>query len=425
MNLSTTEKAPSPNLIIPHFIFGGLSLVLVAFLAMLNPDSLTQHYFNPTLLALTHLLVLGFITMISIGALYQLIPVILEVKLYSEKMGWFTFFFFSSGILLLVVSFWIFSFNLLFQIAASFIFIAILLFKVNVILTSKNVLHKSIEKQFIITSIGWLFLTIIAGILFGLNFTWHFFSISHLELLKLHAHIGMIGWFMLLIMGVGSRLFPMFMLSYGINKKPLNKAYYFVNFGLILLVIALFLTLKLLIYIAALLIIVGIIHFLLFILKTYKKRAKKKLDLALKKAVLAVCLSILPIIILTFLLTTYQIQNKLSISLSIIYGITIFIGFFTMLIMGLTYKTLPFIIWLDVYKKLIGKQTTPLPKDLYSERILNLQFYLFVPSIWILLVGILVSIKLLIQIGLIGFFISALLYLLNIIKTVTHKALSL
>lgn len=39
--------------------------------------------------------------------------------------------------------------------------------------------------------------------------------------LKLHAHAGIVGWFIQLITGVGSRLLPMFMASYGLDSRNL------------------------------------------------------------------------------------------------------------------------------------------------------------------------------------------------------------
>jgi len=83
MNQIASQNAPSPKVVLPHYIFGGLVLLVVTMLIIYHPDAFVQHFFNPELLAITHLLVLGWITMVIFGALYQLLPVIMEVKLYS------------------------------------------------------------------------------------------------------------------------------------------------------------------------------------------------------------------------------------------------------------------------------------------------------------------------------------------------------
>lgn len=421
MNLTSTQKAPTPSLVIPHFVIGGISIVLFALILMLNPTSLFNHYFNAILLASTHLLVLGFITTVCFGALYQLIPVILDVKLFSEKLGWITLYFLSIGIILLIIAFWNFNFEILFYVAASFIIFAIIIFKLNIILTAKKTIQNSIEKKFILTAIGWLFMTVLAGLLFGINLSNNFIPISHLELLKLHAHIGIFGWFIQLIMGVGSKLFPMFLLSYDANKKPLKIAYISLNIGLIIGVFSLLFSFKLGITTSIILVVFGILNFLKFIFQTYIQRAKKKLDIGMKKSVLAIAFLIIPIILVVINLLISNNSDEFITSIGVLYGFTLLVGVISMLIMGLTYKTLPFIIWLKEYKNVIGKQKTPLPKDLYSEKIQTYQLFIFIIGFWSIVFGIFFSIITLIKIGTILFFISTILYLINIIKIVTHK----
>jgi hypothetical protein len=421
MNLTSIQKAPNPSLVTPHFVIGGVSIILFALIIMLNPEILLLHYFNPTLLAATHLLVLGFITTICFGALYQLIPVILDVKLHSEKLGWISFSFLLIGIIFLIYAFWNFNFDIIFYIASIFIIIAITIFKVNLILTVKKNKQNSLEKKFILTAVGWLFFTVLAGFLFGINLSNNYISISHIELLKLHAHIGIFGWFIQLIMGVGSKLFPMFLLSYEADKKSLKIAYTSINLGLILGVFSLLFSFKFGIFSAILLAIFAIINFLRFIFQTYTKRVKKKLDIGMKKSVIAIAFLVIPLIIIVFNLIFQNNSEEFSTSLELLYGFTLLVGVISMLIMGLTYKTLPFIIWLKEYKNVIGKQKTPLPKDLYSENIQTYQLLSFIIGFWTISIGIILSKIIFIKIGTLIFFISTLLYFINIIKIVTHK----
>ena len=48
---------------------------------------LASYHYNQYVIALTHLFVLGWICSIVMGAMYQLVPVALETKLYSEKLA--------------------------------------------------------------------------------------------------------------------------------------------------------------------------------------------------------------------------------------------------------------------------------------------------------------------------------------------------
>lgn len=80
-----TDLAPSKGIVIPHFIFAAVSFFIFTVLLVLTLGDLTGNFFQPSLLALTHIAVLGWGTMIIFGALYQLIPVVMEAALYSEE----------------------------------------------------------------------------------------------------------------------------------------------------------------------------------------------------------------------------------------------------------------------------------------------------------------------------------------------------
>ena len=54
--------------------------------AWLAPE-LTGHYYHPQVLALTHTITLGWITMAIMGATYQLVPVVLERPIWSERIA--------------------------------------------------------------------------------------------------------------------------------------------------------------------------------------------------------------------------------------------------------------------------------------------------------------------------------------------------
>lgn len=77
-----------------------------AALIGLHPDAFIGHYFNPKLLGITHLLTLGWVSMVISGALYQLLPVVWEVKLFGERLGSAAFGLLGAGAVAIAVSFW-------------------------------------------------------------------------------------------------------------------------------------------------------------------------------------------------------------------------------------------------------------------------------------------------------------------------------
>ena len=421
INLSTS-KTPKANTVLPHYIFGALSFFVLCFLLVFSSEALVGHYFHPKLLAITHIAALGWGTMIIFGALYQFLPVILETSLFSEKLSKLTFFTFGTGIICIAYAFWNFYVGIHLQIGAVLVLTAFILFSANIILTALKVSGWSIEAEFIITSVFWLLLTGLLGLLMAFNFTYPFLPKSHLLFLKIHAHLGIAGWFILLIMGVGSKLIPMFLLARNLNKKKLKYAYYLVNLGLIGFCADVFLREDkawLLLY--AIIIVAGVISFGTFLFEAFKKRLRKQLDVGLKHSFTAFLSLFLPIILAGIICFSPSVENKIILQIYLTYGTSIFFGFVSSLILGQTFKTLPFIVWLNLHKKQNGKLKSLLPKDLYSEKLVNLQFVLYLIALPVLITGILLAQKVVIETGAMLLLATAVVYNINVFKILFHS----
>ncbi|HEY1024748.1 MAG TPA: hypothetical protein VGE26_06250, partial [Sphingobacteriaceae bacterium] len=109
------QSAESDPLVITHYVSAALCFVVLAIMLLFSANALTGHYFQPRLLAITHMAALGWGTLIIIGTCYQLLPYVLEVEWYSYKSAWLTFYCFIIGLVFLVYSFWIFDPGVLMQ----------------------------------------------------------------------------------------------------------------------------------------------------------------------------------------------------------------------------------------------------------------------------------------------------------------------
>ena len=105
------DHIPSKASIVPYYVLAALSYFLVSAICFFRSTDFIGHYFQPKLLAITHLAVLGWATNIIFGASNQLVPVIAERKLYSEKIPIYVLAMLTIGTALLVYSFWVFSFS--------------------------------------------------------------------------------------------------------------------------------------------------------------------------------------------------------------------------------------------------------------------------------------------------------------------------
>ena len=417
----STERAPHARVVLPHFAFSALSFLVLAILMLLADTELLSHYFQGKTLAITHLATLGWISMVIFGALYQLIPVVFETRLYSEKLALLTFVLFAVGIVAMVFSFWNQAFSTHLLHASALLLAAFVLFSANVWFTALKSKKPGIERTLILTSVFWFLLTGIVGFLLSANFSHPFLRFSHLELMKVHAHLGLIGWTLMLIMGVGSVLIPMFFLSHQLNKRKLKLAYVATNLGLLLYAAHLIPHLALLSTIGFMVVGVGLAGFLSFVYEAYKKRARKKLDVGLKHTVVSMLLSVLPILLAVLILPSLKLQSQMLFRVSVLYGVSIIIGFVSSLILGQFYKTLPFIIWLWRYQGYVGKFRTPLPKDLYSEKLLKLQYFLYNLSIVLLVLGYISGWEWIVRGGTLALLATALVFNANVFKMFFHK----
>ncbi|MCX6190092.1 MAG: hypothetical protein NTW54_10940 [Bacteroidetes bacterium] len=65
------------------------------------------------------------------------------------------------------------------------------------------------------------------------------------------------------------------------------------------------------------------------------------------------------ILVLITLIAGYTLSHATNTVFALLYGFVVFFGWLTVLIFGMTFKTLPFIIWDKVYQVQSGKGTTP------------------------------------------------------------------
>jgi hypothetical protein len=412
------------RIILAHYISSAIFFLIVSVLLMFSSDAFIGHYFHPKTLAITHLTTLGWVTFIMMGSLYQLIPVITNKKIYSSVLAFMVYLLMLIGTILLSISFWIFDIGFIIETAACFLFLGITLFLINILLTMKDSKEKNIEIDFIQASMFWFWLTAFIGSLLAFNFRFTFLPKEHLYYLKVHAHIGLIGWFLCLIIGVASKLIPMFLLSGKLNTKILTYSFYLINLGLLGFIIdALFFNGMNRVIVYIIIIFFALLLFLSYIANAFKTRARKKLDINLKYTFISFFLIFIPIILWVIskigLISNKGIEQQIS--TAIVYSLLF--GFITFLILGQSFKNLAFIVWLKKYQEISGKGKTPLPKDLYSEKIATVQLYIYVISFFIILSGIILSNPLSVKIGAVFLMTCAVIYNINMFKIISHKVL--
>lgn len=390
-----------------HYLVAGFTFLALIPMLLFSAEDFGTHYFHPHLLAITHAVALGWASIIVIGLCYQLVPLLLNAELYSYRLAWFGLVTFYLGLIDLVYSFWVFEPGLHMQCGSLLLLLGISFFAINIALTAKAIKNPDIHQDFLLTSSIWLLVTAILGVLMVFNFRYAFLPKDHLVFLKIHAHAGMVGWFLLLIIGLSTTLLPLFSVKAKANVVLLKWSYYLLNFGLILFFVNTFIfDLNTATYLIAFVAAFGIVCWLLYIYQCAKACGSLKIDASILHILLAVVLLFGAVFLLPFIIF-YQLKaDALAIRLTTVYGSLLLLGWINALLLGQTFKTFPYISEAQKYPSLALK--------LYNSKVLNGQFLSFLIFITSFSLGLAFSVKWLVYFGVTCFSVTAVLYISNI-----------
>ena len=414
-------KNTSYKVVLPFYIYAALSFLVATILLFFSSSAFLQHYFHPKTLAITHMMALGWGTMMILGASHQLVPVLIEGKLYSNVLAYLSFILAALGVPLLVCGFYTFDFGWPAQFGAILINSAVIFYLVNIAISMVRSKKENVHAIFVFTATLWLLITTLVGLFLIYNFTYNILSKDSLAYLPLHAHLGIIGWFLLLVIGVGSRLIPLFLISKYHNEKRLWQIYALINIGLIIFLINfLYLKIDWLYFFPVAAIFASLLMFGLYCYMAYRDRLRKKVDDQLKISLLSVLMMFLPLscLLVIIVLLLFSIDDP---GLMLTYGFCIFFGWITAIIFGMTFKTLPFILWNKTYHNKAGLGKTPNPRELFNNKIFKLMAVAYLSGFILFISGIVLVNELLLKIAALLLVISAISYNGNIFKMVLHK----
>lgn len=420
--LNNTGTNTNHKLVLPFYAFAALAFLVSSVLLVLSAPDFLGHYFHPHILAITHTMAIGWGTMIIIGAGHQLLPVLIESRLYSSKLAYASFLLTAIGIPMLIYGFYIFDMGPISKWGGRFVLLGLLCFVVNTGVSVSKAKNENVHAVFFFTATIWLFITALMGLAQVYNFTTWLLPEGSLHYLSLHVHTGAIGWFLLLIIGVGSRLIPMFLISKYENPKLLWWIYGLIHAGLFgFIFIFFFSAYGSFLFIPISFIAIAFFLFLHFCNQAYTHRLRKQVDEPVKLSLLSIGLMVLPLLLLMVVILVLASGGQEPMEYSMAYGFMIFFGWITALILGMTFKTLPFIVWNKVYHSLAGKMKTPNPKDLFHAAIFNWMSLFYLAGLFIFAGGIIFRSMIILQTGSILLFITALLYTWNVMRVLFHK----
>ena len=215
--------AERPPRLVPLLYVGTayVSLALACALAAIWPRAVAGFFYHSWMVAIVHLITLGWITCSILGAIYIVGPVALRMPMPARRSDYVAYGFVVTGIIGMVAHFWIEEFGGMAWSAATVT--AGALHVVSRVLTG---LRRSSVPAGVKLHIGLACVNFVAaasaGILLGLDKVFHFLPGFVLSNVFAHAHLAALGWATMMVMGVAYRLLPMVLAS----KMPTGRSVY-------------------------------------------------------------------------------------------------------------------------------------------------------------------------------------------------------
>ncbi len=335
---------------------GALMLVWAA------PDIARGLFPLPRVVAAPHLLTLGWITTSIMGALYQFLPVALGQPIRWLRLAHVTFFLHVPGVALFVAGL-VLSAPLPRTAGAALFGTALLLFAANLAATLRRAETRDATWWALACAATALVITVALGITLALNLSRGFLGPARFLALGVHIHVAAIGWVLLVIIGVGRHLLPMFLLSHGVGDRGSKVAVALVAAGVGWLVLFHHTPVWAFVPPAALLVAAGVIAFLVQAGRLYRHSVKPKLDPGMRLAAAALACLALALLLAPLALWRGYGDPRLAVA----YVAALIPGALTLFVAGHYYKIVPFLVWYHRFGPLAGKRPLPRVADLYHQ----------------------------------------------------------
>ena len=371
--------APSVALPLRFILVGIVALLSGAVWLTVRPDILATYHYNQYVIAVTHLFVLGWISSVVMGAMYQLVPVALETRLHSERLARWHFPLHVVGFIGMVAMFQVWNLK---QVGhfGSLVAIGAGLFVYNLGRTLARIPRWNVVSAGIASSLAWLSMTMLAGLYLAAAKCWSFSPFEAIPQMHAHAHLGGLGFFVMTIVAVSYKLVPMFAISEVQSPRRAIWSIALLNAGLAGVFVSILLSSPWK-FPFSFVVLAGLTLHGLEVTAILRARKRRALDWGLTYFLSAIAL-LLPVSLLGIVLAWPKLPvTMLTSQLENVYGFLAFVGVVSFAIMGMLYKVVPFLVWYARYSKAIGRGKIPSLASLYSSGLQAVSYWLFLSGL--------------------------------------------
>ncbi|UCV02667.1 hypothetical protein [Dechloromonas denitrificans] len=375
------ENAPPFAAPLRFFLTAPLFAVLAGLLvAVVGPDIFASRW-TPDGLAATHLITLGFMLQIMLGALIQILPVVAGANLARPlgvavvvNIG------LSGGVLLLAGGFH-FGWPAVLTAAALLLGLTILLYLAVTLRALSGVPSTSPTIRGLKLALGGLAVVVSLGMLLALGLA-NGWRLPLVALTDLHAAWGLGGWAGVLLAAMAYVVVPMFQLTAGYPARPSWLFPPLMCSALLLWSLAVLVDWPWLVRFSQLGVASAGLVFAVLTLRLQLKRRRARADATSRYWQLGLAASILALL----MLSTAAIFPALAElpGWPLVFGILLVLGGFLSFIIGMLYKIVPFLAWLHLQSATQSKMPAPTMNKILGEPAMQRQMKAYVLALLLL-----------------------------------------
>ncbi|HEV8585857.1 MAG TPA: hypothetical protein VGT02_12880 [Methylomirabilota bacterium] len=351
-------RAPSPMLPLGFLAAAALAFVAAGLALPWLADALAGHYYHPRVLALTHTVTLGWITLTILGASYQLIPIVLERPVWSERLGRWELGLGVLGVIGVVGHVALASWPGLVW-SAGLVAAAVAAHVVNTALTLRGLERWSFTAGTLAMGLAGLVLTTLFGAALGAEHVRAFLPGDFYARLHAHVHLALLGWVLPVVLGVSAHVYPLFLLAPRPGRRVVAVQAVGLAVGVPAVVIGL-LAAPPLAAAGALAVGAAVVAHVVWVAGLLRASRRPSFDWALRFLVAGAA----------YLAATAAFGVALAFDAvsgprwALAYGVLALGGWASLTIAGMMLKIVPFLVWYRVYAPLAGRMPVPGLADL-------------------------------------------------------------
>ena len=217
----TTDKAPARGVPLLYLGTAHVSLAVASFLAGWWPQAVAGFFYHSWMVAIVHLVTLGWITFSILGAIYIVGPLALRMEMPARRLDYVAYGFAVVGLVGMVGHFWIKEYGGM-AWSAGTVVCGIVYMTIRIVDRVRRARVPRAVKLHIVLACVNIWLAASMGLLIAIDKVAHFLPGFVLSNVFAHAHLAALGWATMMVVGVGYRLLPMTLPA----KMPAGRSMY-------------------------------------------------------------------------------------------------------------------------------------------------------------------------------------------------------